>query len=110
SRGNWVAYSDTASGHVLVVTFTYVENTVYPEGTSVQVWTQGSGQVYSRNEVRSYPDDLVGNPPYLEIELLSPLFTLISGASASFVYQISCCKVVPHHHVIRKTKFSVTVS
>src|SRR5690606_34665983 len=27
SRGNWVAYSDTASGHVLVVTFTYVENT-----------------------------------------------------------------------------------
>lgn len=110
SRANWVAYTDILSGYVLVATFNYEENAVYPEGTSVQIWTQGSGQVYSRNEVRHFPHDPLDNPPYLEIELLSPLFTLAPGESASFAYQISCCKVPRHHHVIRKTAFSVAVS
>ncbi len=110
SRANWVAYTDTLNGYVLVATFSYEENAVYPEGTSVQIWTQGSGQVYSRNEVRNFPHDPANNPPYLEIELLSPLFTLAPGASASFAYQISCCKVPTHHPVIRKTAFSVAVS
>lgn len=110
SRANWVAYTDTLNGYVLVATFRYEENAVYPEGTSVQIWTQGSGQVYSRNEVKNFPNDPATNPPYLEIELLSPLFTLAPGESASFAYQISCCKVPTHYHVIRKTAFSVAVS
>jgi hypothetical protein len=110
SRANWAAYTDTLNGYVLVATFNYEENAVYPEGTSVQIWTQGSGQVYSRNEVKNFPHDPTTNQPYLEIELLSPLFTIAPGESASFAYQISCCRVPTHFHVVRKTAFSVAVS
>lgn len=110
SRANWVAYTDTLNGYALVVTFSYQENAVYPEGTSVQIWTQGSGQIYSRNEIRDFPHDPANNPPYLEIELLSPLFTIAPGGSASFAYQIGCCKVTAHHHVVRKTAIAVVVS
>jgi len=88
SNGNWVAFHDLKSGKVLVTAYEYQDKASYPENTSVQIWTQGKGTIYSRNRLTDFPDDYIANPPYLEIELLSPLYKLMPGESASFQYRI----------------------
>ena len=88
SNGNWVAFHDLKSGKVLVTTYEFQDHVSYPEGTSVQIWTQGKGMIYSRNRLKDFPDDFSTNPPYLEIELLSPLYKLLPGESANFQYRI----------------------
>ncbi len=88
SKGNWVAFTDRKSGKVFVTVFEHRAHAQYPEDTSVQIWTQGRGMTFSRNRINEYPDDFRANPPYMEIELLSPLYKLQPEQKASFKYRI----------------------
>jgi hypothetical protein len=99
SNANWVAFCDTQTGKVFVTTFEHQQDARYPEDTSVQIWTQGRGMVYSRNKVVSYPDHPENNPPYLEMELLSPLYQMQPGEEAYFDYKVMICTIPAMHQV-----------
>lgn len=95
SDAGWVAYLEYESGKAFVVLFPYQKKKVYPEETTVQIWTQGKGSIYSRKKIISYPDDTEKNPPYIEIELLSPLETIDPGDSLSFTYRLLSTTIPP---------------
>lgn len=99
SNANWAAFCDNDTGKVFVTTFEYQKNARYPENTSVQIWTQGRGMIYSRNKVIEYPDDAGQNPPYLEIELLSPLYQMQPGEQAHFEYKVMTCTIPARQQV-----------
>lgn len=99
SEANWVAFCDNRTGKVFVTTFEHQQDAHYPDDTSVQIWTQGRGMIYSRNKVVSYLDDPDQNPPYLEIELLSPLYLMQSGEQAHFEYKMRMCTIPSVHQV-----------
>ena len=93
TNSNWVAYMDTESGKTFVLMFQYEENKLYPEDTSVQVWTAGRGMVYSRNVIVEHPNDRVVNPPYVEMEILSPLQKIRPDESLQFEYRMLTCTI-----------------
>lgn len=93
TNSGWVAFCDKIAGKVFVMSFEHQEGKVYPDNTTVQVWTQGRGTIYSRNEIRQLPDDKELNPPYAEIELLSPLESIAPGESISFTYHMKVCTI-----------------
>ncbi|PWJ54064.1 uncharacterized protein DUF4380 [Dyadobacter jejuensis] len=93
TNANWVAFCDIKKGKVFVTTFEHQQDANYPEGTSVQIWTQGRGMIYSRNRVLEYSNDPEQNPPYLEVELLSPLYKMLPGEQAHFEYKMSMCSI-----------------
>ncbi len=100
TNGGWVAFCDKINGKVFVMSFEYQEGKIYPDNTTVQVWTQGRGTIYSRNEIRQLPDDQELNPPYTEIELLSPLENIAPGESISFTYRMKVCTIPAGESVI----------
>ncbi len=105
--GNWVAFNDTVEGKVFVLTFSFDKEAVYPESTSVQIWTQGRGSIYSRGKIIDFPNDPKKNPPYLELELLSPLTRIDPDASIHFAYEVQICTLPSGCHVIDKNEFGV---
>lgn len=93
SRGGWVAYADKRAGKVLVATFDFCEDAQYPSDTNVQIWSSGAGAIFSRGILRIANDDKNANPPYMELELLSPLAEISKGESFGFSYGLSVCSV-----------------
>ncbi|WP_339840801.1 DUF4380 domain-containing protein [uncultured Maribacter sp.] len=85
---NWVAYIHKKTGKVLVYRFLVEKNGTYPDNTSVQIWSQGKGLIHSRNRIIEYGNDKRSNPPYLEVEVLSPLVELQPKGSMTFEYEI----------------------
>jgi hypothetical protein len=90
-KAGWVACLDRKSGKVLVLKFSYDEAGTYPENTSVHIWSQGRGMIFSRNRIADFPDDQAMNPPYMEMELLSPLHEIPPGGSCVFAYTMHTC-------------------
>lgn len=88
AEAGWAAFNDKETGKVLAVMFPRGNDKVYPGDTSFQVWTAGRGMVYSRNVVRQHADDRTLNPPYLEMELLSPLQEIMPGKEFQFEYRM----------------------
>lgn len=87
SRAGWVANVDGTSGYVFVQVFHFAPGREYPEGSSVEYWTNGLGRIFAwRKEIEmsSSPSE---NPFVIESELLSPLESLQPGQSASFEYE-----------------------
>ncbi|MFD1144654.1 DUF4380 domain-containing protein [Larkinella insperata] len=107
SPANWVAFCDRQTGRVLVASATYQPGMPYPEGTSVQIWTQGRGQIYANHQVTDLPNDPQLTPPYLEMELLSPLKTMLPGAQLRFVYRMRACTVPAGAEVKTVNEFGV---
>jgi hypothetical protein len=107
SNANWVAYCDNKTGKVFVTSFEHQKDAHYPENTSVQIWTQGRGMIYSRNKVIEYSDDPVQNPPYLEMELLSPLHQMKPGEQAQFEYRIRMCTLPEQQQVDYVNEYGV---
>ncbi|MEL7589349.1 MAG: DUF4380 domain-containing protein [Prolixibacteraceae bacterium] len=89
----WAAFNDKETGKVLAVMFPYEKDKTYPNDTSFQVWTAGRGMVYSRNVVRQHADDRTLNPPYLELELLSPLQEIMPGKEVQFEYRMQASTI-----------------
>ncbi len=88
STSGWAAFADKKKGKVFVVLFPCETGKTYPNNTSFQVWTSGCGMVYSRNVIRQHADDKVLNPPYMEMELLSPIHEIAPGREVQFEYQM----------------------
>lgn len=115
STANWLAFCDRKVGKVFMVSYQHQPQGVYPEDTSVQIWTQGRGMIYSRNRIVEFPNDRAENPPYLELELLSPLQKIQPGQQTQFNYKISVCSIakgssvqqVNEHAVIAKPLIAV---
>ncbi|MGX5687652.1 DUF4380 domain-containing protein [Arcticibacter tournemirensis] len=101
TKDGWVAFCDKTSGKVFVMSFDYEEGECYPDNTSVQVWTQGRGTIYSRNVIKDAINDKVLNPPYLEIELLSPLKDIAPLSSIRFTYHMRTCTIPVGETVVR---------
>lgn len=89
----WAAFIDTKWGKIFVLMFQFEEISSYPEDTTLQFWTAGKGLVYSRNVIREHRDDKELNPPYLEMELLSPLKIIQPGESIHFEYRMLTCTI-----------------
>ncbi len=90
--GGWVAYVDKATGKAFVASCDFVDGK-FPSDTNVQIWSSGRGAVFSRNVLRIAEDDRVANPPYMEIELLSPLKKIEKGERCFFTYKMRACTV-----------------
>lgn len=84
----WVAYINRTNGKVYVNFFETEPAQKYPDHSTVQIWTQGRGMIYSRDKIKEFPNDVIQNPPYLEIELLSPLKSIEPQQKVFFSYQI----------------------
>lgn len=100
SNAGWMAFLDLKTGKVLALTFDYDENEHYPENTSVQIWTQGRGIIFSRNKIVEYPNNKKQNPPYMEMEILSPLKEIKPGEGISFKYKMLCSTITPSNDSI----------
>ncbi len=110
SADGWIAYVNRGSGKVLVMNFDVADGAEYPDGTSLQVWTQGEGATYSRGRVNIHKSDRTVNHPYMEMEILSPLVKLSPGESYDFRYTISACTIESGMCIKAASKYGVTVS
>jgi hypothetical protein len=89
TRANWMAFVDRKLGKALVMSFSPAEGS-YPENTSVQIWVQGKGIIYSRNRIVQFESNTT---PYMEMEILSTLHTLAPQESFHFAYTIKSCTI-----------------
>ncbi len=87
SNAGWVANVDGTSGYVFVQAFHYLNGRDYPDGSSVEYWTNGLGKIYAwRKEIEMSPSPSE-NPYVIETELLGPFESLQPGQNASFDYE-----------------------
>lgn len=100
SSAGWMAFLDSKTGKVLALAFDYEKNGHYPENTSIQIWTQGRGTIFSRNKIVEYQNNRKLNPPYMEMELLSPLKKINPEESIHFKYKMLCSTITPFHDSI----------
>ncbi|TVR20695.1 MAG: DUF4380 domain-containing protein [Anaerolineaceae bacterium] len=86
SDAGWVAFSNTAEGYGFAKMFTYEAGQPYPDnGSSVEIWTIGAGQVANLN----YADSDI----YLmEAEVLSPLREIAPHGKTSFQIEWGACR------------------
>jgi hypothetical protein len=85
STAGWIAFHKGSQGRAFVVRFPYVPDGEYPDGgATVECWTVGAGQVANLD----YADSGI----YLmETEVLSPLYTIAPGETASFALEWASC-------------------
>lgn len=85
SDAGWIAFHRGSKGLAFVERFVYVPGGEYPDGgASVECWTVGAGQVSNL--------DYAGSGIYLmETEVLSPMYTIPPGTSASFALEWASC-------------------
>lgn len=86
SSGGWLANVDGTSGYVFVQEFTYDPAAVYPDGSSVAVWTNGIGTIRAWGRTVHMQTDPSDNPYIVESELLGPRVKLMPGQQGSFTY------------------------
>lgn len=110
AEAGWAAFNDKETGKVLVVMFPYEKDKTYPDHTSFQVWTAGRGIVYSRNVIREHVADRTLNPPYLEMELLSPLQEIMPGEKIQFKYSMLAATIPAGETIKRVNETGVIAS
>lgn len=106
----WVAYVNKSNGKVYINFFDANLNLKYPDDSTVQIWTQGRGMIYSRNTIKEFPNDVSKNPPYLEIELLSSLQEIQPQEKINFSYQIAVSTIPKGESVHAVDQDKITVS
>jgi len=107
TNSNYAAFIDTSAGKVFILSFNYQENSIYPDNTSFQVWTSGQGTVFSRNVLRQHPADRKLNPPYMEMELLSPLQEIEPGKEIQFEYRMLTTTIPANESIKTVNEFGV---
>lgn len=111
SNAGWIAFLDSVTGKIFILIFEHKENKSYPENTSVQIWTQGEGIIFSRNEIVKYDNDPLLNPPYMEMEILSPLYEISPGKKIDFGYRMLSSTIPSNNKTIKSVnEFGVIVS
>lgn len=102
SDAGWMAFFDTITGKTFILLFDYKDHALYPEDTSMQVWTMGRGMIFSRNRIAEFLNDKTLNPPYLEMEILSPIQEIEPESSIHFNYKMLCTTISPCNKSIYK--------
>lgn len=110
TNAGWAAFADKKRGKVFAVLFPCESGVSYPNDTSFQVWTSGCGMVYSRNVIRQHADDKVLNPPYMEMELLSPIHEIPPGREVQFEYRMLASTIPAGETVVCVNEIGVIAS
>jgi hypothetical protein len=110
SNAGWAAFINKKLGKAFILLFNYKENEVYPDNTSFQIWIQGRGLIFSRNNVREFPNDKNINPPYMEMELLSPLHEIEAGKKVQFNYQMLVCAIPKNEDIKHVSNIGIIVT
>lgn len=86
SPGDWIAFSNNASGHAFIARYTFFPGQEYPDfGATVECWTVGKGQVANLN----YENSAI----YLmEAEILSPFYDFQPGEARTFSIEWGACR------------------
>jgi hypothetical protein len=87
SDAGWIATVDGQTGDVFVHRFIYEPDKEYPDGSSVEFWHNGVGNIYAFNETMVMSDNPKENPYVFESEVLSPFVKLKPGQSYTFNYE-----------------------
>jgi len=93
SPDGWVATVDSKAGYAFVHRFEFEPELAYPDGTSVELWSQGLGEFTAWGKVNKMTDDPKENPYVMETEILSPFASLEPGESYSFSYEWYAAKI-----------------
>jgi hypothetical protein len=80
----WLAVVNGEAGKTYVARFTYYPEKEYPDGASVEFWSQGKGTIITGDTVSEMPEDVSENPHLIESEILSPFAALKPGEDCSF--------------------------
>ena len=86
SSSGWMANADGASGYVFVQKFAHDPNAVYPDGSSIELWTNGVGKIKAWARTVRMQTDPAENPYIVESELLGPKVRLMPRQHSSFAY------------------------
>jgi hypothetical protein len=87
SDAGWVATVDGASGAVFVQRFVFEPKKEYPDGSSVEFWSNGLGSFIAWGKTNEMVDDPVANPHLFESELVGPFARLAPGEEESLSYE-----------------------
>ena len=86
SPAGWVATVDGESGAVFVQRFVFEPGKAYPDGSSVEFWLNGVGQIHAYNRDMVMSTNPAENPYVFESEVLSPFAQLKPGQSYTWCY------------------------
>lgn len=95
SDAGWTAIIDGETGAVLVMQMRFDSEAEYPDGASVEVWTNGLGILTAYGRTEWMPKSLDQNPYMLECELVSPFAQIAPGESYDFAYSWSATNIGP---------------
>ncbi len=87
SPAGWVATVDGETGAAFVQRFVFEPDQEYPDGSSVEFWHNGVGQIHAYGKDLPQPDDPQQNPYVFESEILSPFARLEPGQSYTWHYR-----------------------
>lgn len=103
SPNGWIATVDGRKGDVFVQHFVYEADRAYPDGSSVEFWTNGKGKIYAYNKWCIQPETPAENPYVLESEMISPFAQLKPGQSYTWNYDWYSCRIGGDYPVISCT-------
>jgi len=110
SNLNWVAFNDKKTGRTFILKYRFQKRKHYPDNTTVQIWTQGRGNIFSRNKITEFQNDTDLNPPYIEMELLSPLGLITPGKSLKYEYRMLVCTIPIYEEIQNVNEYGVIAS
>jgi hypothetical protein len=87
SPAGWVATVDGETGAAFVQRFVFEPDKEYPDGSSLEFWHNGVGQIHAYGKDLPQPDDPQKNPYVFESEILSPFARLEPGQSYTWRYR-----------------------
>ncbi len=107
SRAGWVATVDGEGGAVFVQRFVFDPEKPYPDGSSVEFWHNGVGQIHAYNKDMVMATNAAENPYVFESEVLSPFAELQPGESHTWSYDWFACNIGGNFPVVNCTDAGV---
>jgi hypothetical protein len=86
SSAGWLANVDGSNGYVFVQKFASDPNAAYPDGSSIELWTNGVGTIEAWARTVRMQTNPTDNPYIVESELIGPKVRLMPGQHSSFAY------------------------
>ena len=93
SPAGWLATVDGECGAVFVQRFVFEPKKAYPDGSSVEFWHNGVGQIHAYNRDIVMATNAAENPYVFESEVLSPYAELKPGRSYTWHYDWYACQI-----------------
>ncbi len=87
STAGWVATVDATAGYAFVHRFEYQPDKPYPDNSSVEFWSNGTGQFAAWGKINTQGETPEDIPFVLESEIISPYARLEPGEHYTFSYE-----------------------